>query len=234
MRKFAITIVIAFMLPAALNAKDYKVLSPDGKTEVVVSEGKPLVWSVRRCGEVLLCPSEISLKLEGGAVYGNGTRFRKAVRKSINQYVDAPLFKRSTVHEHYNELKLVAKEFDLVLRVADDGVAYRFVTRKAVTVLAETAIFNFPDDFMSWVPYANEDGDWNQQMQSSFENHYAVVPLSEWDSSRLAFLPVTLATGNGTKLCITETDLFNYPGMYLVNTDGSRSLTKGVSDDAYA
>lgn len=225
MRKIAIA--LALILPAVLNAKDYRVLSPDGKTEVVVSEGKPLIWSVKRCGEVLLCPSEISLKLEGGAVYGNGSKFRKAVRRSVNQEVDAPLYKRSIVHEHYNELTLVAKEFDLVFRVADDGAAYRFVTRKAVTVLEETANFNFPDDFMSWVPYANEDGDWNQQMQSSFENHYAVVPLSAWDSSRLAFLPVTLATESGTKLCITETDLFNYPGMYLANTDGSKGL-KGV------
>ena len=81
MRIIAIAITIALLLPATVSAKDYKILSPDGKTEVVVSEGKPLVWSVKRCGEVLLCPSEISLKLEGGAVYGNGSKFRKAVRR---------------------------------------------------------------------------------------------------------------------------------------------------------
>ena len=225
MRKIAIA--LAIMLPVVLNAKDYKVLSPDGKTEVVVSAGKSLVWSITRCGDQLLCPSEISLVLEDGSVFGSGTKFRKAVRKSVDQELRTPLFKRSVVHDRYNELTLKAKDFDLIFRVADDGVAYRFVTHSAVTVKSETAEFNFPENHLSWVPYANEDGSLQQQLESSFENHYANVVLSDWDASRLAFLPVTIAGKAGVKLCITETDLFNYPGMYLMNTDGSRSL-KGV------
>jgi Glycoside hydrolase 97. len=40
-------------------------------------------------------------------------------------------------------------------------------------------------------------------------------------------MPLTLEAANGIKLCITEADLHDYPGMYLGNQEGGRSL-RGV------
>ena len=71
----------------------------------------------------LLCPSEIALCLEDGSLYGGDVRFRKTVRKSVNQTLAAPIFKRSRVQDIYNELTLKAKDFDLVFRASDEGVA---------------------------------------------------------------------------------------------------------------
>jgi alpha-glucosidase len=215
------------MLATGAQAKDYTVQSPDGSICVTVSAGERLSWSVAMDGGQLLFPSEIALTLTDGSVYGHKAKILKAVRKRVDQVLDAPFFKRSKVHDCYNELTLVAKDFSLVFRVADDGAAYRFVTKKGVTVKGETAEFCFPEDHRSWVPYANENGTIEQQMHNSFENHYADVPLSGWDPSRIAFLPVAVEGKGGVKICITETDLFNYPGMYLSNPDGSKTL-RGV------
>ena len=223
MKRIVISLV-ALLAALSLQAKDYTLLSPDGKIAVSISSGSSVSWSVSREGVTLLSPSELALVLEDGSVYGGAVRFKKAVRKSVNQTLDAPVFKRSRVQDSYNELTLKAKDFDLVFRACDEGVAYRFITRKAVTIKSETARFNFPGDHRSWVPYANEDGSIEQQLHNSFENHYADVPLSGWDASRIAFLPVTVEGVGGVKLCITETDLFNYPGMFLRNPDGSASL----------
>ena len=77
------------------------------------------------------------------------------------------------------------------------------------------------------MPYANADGTIEQQFHNSFENHYANVPLSGWDPARIAFLPVTIEGRGGVKICITETDLLNYPGMFLQNPDGKATL-RGV------
>lgn len=225
--KGLLTFLVALATATTLQAKDYTLLSPDGSISVSISIGKSVCWSVVKDGKTLLCPSEIALCLEDGSVYGGDVRFRKAVRKSVNQTLDAPIFKRSRVQDIYNELTLKAKDFDLVFRASDEGVAYRFVTRKAVTVQSETARFNFPTDHRSWVPYANEDGTIEQQFHNSFENHYADVPLSGWDPSRIAFLPVAVEGTGGVKICITETDLFNYPGMFLANPDSSACL-RGV------
>ena len=208
-------------------AKDYTVNSPDGSIGVTVNVADKLLWSVSVDGVQLLCPSEVALILSDGTVYGHKAKVKKALGKSVCQVLDAPIFKRSKVLDKYNELTLRCKEFDLVFRVSDDGAAYRFVTKKGVTVKEETAEFRFPGNHRSWVPYANEDGSIEQQMHNSFENHYADVPLSGWDPGRIAFLPVTIEGQGGVKVCITETDLFNYPGMFLRNPDCSNTL-RGV------
>ena len=225
--KRILLIATCIMLASGAQAKDYTVQSPDGRINVTVSAGEQLSWSVAMDGGQLLCPSAIALTLSDGTVYGGKIKVRKAVRRSVSQTLDAPIFKRSKVKDEYNEITLVTRDFDLVFRVADDGAAYRFVTKKGVTVKNETAEFRFPEDHRSWVPYANEDGTVEQQMHNSFENHYAEVPLSGWDPSRIAFLPVAVEGKGGVKICITETDLFNYPGMFLMNADGSKTL-RGV------
>ena len=212
------------LLTMGLQAKDYTLLSPDGRIAVSISVGDDISWSIASDGEQILCPSGIALTLSDGTVYGRKMKVKKAVRRSVDEVLDSPLFKRSKVRDCYNEISLISKEFDLVFRAADDGVAYRFVTKKGVTVKEEKAEFRFPEDHRSWVPYANENGTIEQQMHNSFENHYADVPLSGWDPSRIAFLPVAVEGKGGVKICITETDLFNYPGMFLVNPDGSKTI----------
>ena len=66
-----------------------------------------------RDGEVLIQPSEIGVTLEDGTVWGPGTRFRSAKKRSVNSEFDALLFKRSTVKDCYNEITLPAKGFSV-------------------------------------------------------------------------------------------------------------------------
>ena len=210
-----------------LSAKEYELLSPDGKISVHIASGERLLWSVTRGNEVLIAPSEASLRLLDGTVYGSGSKFLKSLRRSVNQMVKAQNFKRSQVHDSFNELTLVAKDFDLVFRAYDDGVAYRFVTKYPVTVESETAEFSFPEDYRIWTSYVKEQGTFDRQFFSSFENIYADIRMSEWDANRLAMLPLTVRTDNDIALCITEADLLNYPGMYLHNGNASTTM-KGI------
>ena len=61
------------------------------------------------------------------------------------------------------------------------------------------------------------------QFFNSFENQYTVSPLSGLNPRRLAFLPLSVDAGD-VRVAITETDLDNYPGLYLYNPDGTNSL----------
>ena len=73
----AAALVAAF----SLHAKDYKLVSPGGEVSVLVQSGDKLLWSVSAGSETLLAPSEISLTLQDGTIYGAGTQFRKAVKR---------------------------------------------------------------------------------------------------------------------------------------------------------
>ena len=222
--KKLLTILTLALAAASLQAKDYKVLSPGGELSVTIQADKTLQWSISLGEEVLLKPSPLSLTLADGTVIGAGTKVRRAVRKSVSQTLAAQNFKRAQVEDRYNELTLQTRDFDIIFRVYDDGAAYRFVTKKAVTIASEEAVFNFPEDHKAWVPYVRDPGTFEEQFFNSFENHCTLIPISEWDPKRLAFLPLTVDGASHVKLCITETDLRNYPGMYLLNDNAGTSV----------
>ena len=230
MKKIIMLMAAAVLAAFAAQAKENVVKSPDGKIVVTVDCGENVSYSVEREGIKLLAPSKISMMLVGGYKYGGKDNF-KVVRKSVDQTIPAQNFKRARVRDCYNEMTLSAGSYDIVFRVYDDGVAYRFVAGGKTgefAVAYEQAEFAFPYDYKAYIPYVRETySTFEPQFFNSFENTYTHDFISKWDKTRLAFLPLTVEAANGIKLCITETDLRDYPGMYLSNQEGGRAL-RGV------
>ena len=218
----------ALALAVAAQAKDHVVTSPDGAVVVTVSAAENVTYSVDRAGVRLLDPSRVSMTLQDGTVFGRNDKFRVS-RRSVDVTVPAQNFKRASVRDHYNELTLSAKRYDIVFRAYDDGIAWRFVAKgkKGETVVtSEQAEFSFAGDWNLYVPYVGRDrSSFEPQFFSSFESTYSHHALSQWEKGRLAFLPLTVEAADGIKLCVTESDLLDYPGMYLYNGDASTTLT---------
>ncbi len=209
-------------------AKDYTVTSPDGHLSVKIDAGKTLTYSIERDGMLLIKPSCLQLTLENGTLWGPSAQIKKAVTRSVDNTVPSPVFKRSEVRDHFNELVLQTKEYNLVFRAYDDGIAWRFVPVKPVTVKTEDILFTFAQDWPAYIPYVNQHTETlESQFFSSQEAHYTHAKISEWNSGRLAFPPITIEADKGVKLCIVEADLIDYPGMYLYNGNSGLSL-KGM------
>jgi len=209
-------------------AKKYTIVSPDGHVKMSIQTGATLTYSVERDQTVLLKPSEISLTLADGRVWGAGNRFKKAEKRSVDISYETPIFKRASVRDHYNELTLKAKDFHLCFRVYDDGVAWRFFPKQSITVKNEQATFAFAEDWPAYIPYVNQNTKTlESQFYNSFEALYDHPQLSQWNKERLAFLPITVEAAEGIRLCVVESDLLDYPGMYLYN-EGDEQMLKGV------
>ena len=209
-------------------AKDYTVTSPDGHLSVKIDAGKTLTYSIERDGLLLIKPSCLQLTLDNGKLWGPSAQVKKAVTRTVDTTVDAPLFKRSQVRDHFNELVLQTKEYHLVFRAYDDGIAWRFVPVKPVTVKSEDILFTFAQDWPAYIPYVNQHTQTlEDQFFSSQESQYTHARISEWNKKRIAFLPITVEAEQGIKLCIVEADLTDYPGMYLYNGNSGLSL-KGM------
>ena len=212
------------------SAKSFELKSPDGKIVVTVDSGTDVSYSIVRNGVKLLAPSRISMMLIGGYKYGGQSNF-KATYRTVDQTVPARNFKRAQVRDHFNAMTLSTGTYSIVFRAYNDGVAYRFVAGGKAgefAVAYEQAEFAFPYDYTAYVPYVARDySSFEPQFFNSFENTYSYHLVSQWEKGRLAFMPVTLNAANGIKLCITESDLRDYPGMYLSNQEGGRSI-RGV------
>lgn len=212
-------------------AKDvnYRVTSPDGHISATVMVGEDIRYSVSRNEQTLIAPSTISMNLSDGTVFGQNDKVRKTVRTSFDDTFSTVAYKKAEVRDNYNQILLNFKEFSLIFRAYDDGVAYRFVSnldkKKTYEVISEQAEFNFGEDRQAFIPYVNSGAKTVEgQYFNSFENTYTVQNLSQWRKDRLAFLPLVVAADEGVKILITEADLTNYPGMHVIGTEGSNSL----------
>lgn len=224
-------LIIPFLLIcfSAFSQKTISIKSPDGKLSAHVSVGKTIEYSVIHEGDVMLSPSPISMALSNGVTFGVNSKLGGTSTRRVNEVIDATVYKRSKVADNYNETTLKFKDgFNIIFRAYNDGVAYRFVStlNKPFEVKNEQADFTFPTDSKAYIAYVqNVKPTLEEQFYNSFENTYAHVKLSEWDKKRLAFLPLVVEGVKGKKVCITEADLINYPGMYLYNGNDSQTLT---------
>ena len=76
------------------------------------------------------------------------------------------------------------------------------------------------------MPYVRKENDcsWEEQFLTLFENVYSTTKLSEINKTRLMFLPLVVNVDKRFKVCITESHLEDYPGLYLSNTEGGYDL----------
>ena len=219
MKKHLLLLLFCGLL-VTLSAQKERLYSPDGKLLVIVncSTGQ-LNYSVRNTksnadtvGSVFITPSHIGLELDDATILGWKPKVVKTERKSVNQTVAAPIYRKSAIEESYNELTISFKgNYQVVFRAYNSGIAYRFVTKMkdSLIIKHETAEFNFSGETpLEWstgnylhtralIPYVSreptEDGDFSAQYCTSFENRYTDTPLSKMDNRRLAFLPLLVS-----------------------------------------
>ncbi len=215
---------LAVMAGIGLSAKDYTLASPDGKINVTVSVGADLKWSVSYDGEQILNPSAIALEVSGQkTAFGVDNKTPKVKRTAVNQILTATVpLKFREVKDHYNEMKLSFRGWAVTFRAYDNGAAYRFETslkQPKIQVKSETADYNFAGDFQAY---------WSMEKNPEFISHceanFKLMPLSETVREVYTFFPLSLSTPKGTRIVVSETDLLDYPNMYLFGGNGT-SLT---------
>ena len=212
----------------ALAQKTYTLTSPDGRLRTTVAAGDALTYAVTLDGRPILDASPLSLTLDNGTTWGIAPRVTGVSRTSVDTAIPSPFYRSAEVRDRYNGLTLKMRgDWSVEFRAYDDGVAYRFVSRaeKPFNIVSEQAEYRFPADCAVTVPYVRDHaGNIDAQWRNSFENTYTETTLSKLDAGRLIFLPLVVDAGDGVKVCITETDLNDYPGMYLWNGDGGQHL----------
>ncbi|HEY0610088.1 MAG TPA: glycoside hydrolase family 97 N-terminal domain-containing protein, partial [Chitinophaga sp.] len=220
-----VCMAVAFLLLNVLSqgAAIKDILSPDKKIRVHIDVSNGLFYSVSFNGQTLLQPSQIALQVAG---IPNDLAIKQVITRSVNEVITSPVpEKRKLIPDVYNEVTIrFRRPFSLTFRVYNDGVAYRFAThvKDSLTINGETAQFNFPEAFPLYYPEVvkRENAD---SFHTSFEEPYQHKPLDSLTVNNLCFTPVLVAVPNGPRIAITESDLEDYPGMFLTGA-GNRSL----------
>jgi len=232
MRKKILQPVLILFISSLVHAqksKSFNITSPDGNIQLKVGAGSKLQWSVTHQSQAIIAPSSISLKLQSGEVLGDNAQITSSKNEKVNNKIAALNYKKDTVEDNYTQLTLNCNgDYGVIFRAYNDGVAYRFFTKKndSIIIQSEEADFNFTDDEYAYIPYSNQPHN-HDKYECSFENTYQHIKLSQFVKDTVAFAPVLVELANNKKAVITEADLEDYPGMFLTN---GKILT-GLSGD---
>ena len=136
-------------LSAALSAKDYTVVSPDGNLTMTIKVDEKVTYTVKAGDVTLVAPSCIALELEGGLVLGEKPKVSSVRKGGKSETIVAPLYRQSRFESEYNSLVLKMNgNWGIETRVFNDGVAYRLFTtfKKDIKIKNEVIEFNFDKD----------------------------------------------------------------------------------------
>ncbi len=201
-------------------SQPYSALSPNGRIRVTVSPGIQMTFSVEMDGKTLLNPSAIGLWVDSVEI-GRQAQVMRQKNRQVRDKVAVPIpVKADSLSDAYNELRLELKgNAALTFRVYDNGVAYRWETalkKESVRIDGELVSFDLEGASMAYFP--RESGFFSHQ-EPLFES----VSFENVPQKTLASLPVVWKTESGTNLFIAESDVEDYPGLW-IRTAGQRRL----------
>jgi alpha-glucosidase len=225
MRLPALVLLAATLALPVARAETVATVSSPNKVltvELDLHEGR-LAYRVLRFGEKVIDDSRLGFRLRGSGALDRNLALASQARRSHDQTWEQPWGENRFVRDHHEELRATIREtivphrmFDLVFRVFDDGIGFRYAFPEQ-PAMAEAIIdeelteFALADSATAWWIPA---GEWNR-----YEYLYQRTPVEQVTS---AHTPMTVRTDNGLHIAFHEAALVDYSGMWLRRAEGRR------------
>ncbi|RDI13421.1 glycoside hydrolase family 97 protein [Flavobacterium sp. AG291] len=206
--------------------KKYTVKSPGKNNELVFSltkSGQPQ-YSFSTNGKSVIEPSLMGFEFQELSKMTEGFKVVTTEEHSVNQTWEQPWGEFKKVKDNHNELIVHLKEekgdqrlVDVIFRVFDDGVGFRYHFPKQpklgkVKIANEVTQFTFADDNdVWWIPVHREN--------SYYESFYRKTTMSKTDTINT---PATFEMKNKLYVAIHEADLTDFASMTLLKTKGNQ------------
>jgi len=233
---FPLVVLLTVGADVAHAAPGPRVASPDGSIVVELStdnDGRP-AYAVSRKGQPVISSSRLGFLLLDAPKFERNIEIVQPRTRTFDETWEQPWGERRFIRNHYNELTVTLKEkakpfrsFDVVFRVFDDGVGFRYRFPKQagleqVKISEELTEFALARDATAWWIPA---GEWNRE-----EYLYHRTPLRQVGDAQT---PITFKFEDGTHLSIHEAALVDYSGMNLTRVEDRKlkaDLTPGIGE----
>lgn len=219
-RIFIYSILTLFCLNI-MAGNDTTITSPDGQLSVSIISGTDgLSWTVSRAGKQVYTESGIAVCV------GNKTLGKdkvKSIKQNRAEETIRPVvpLKFAEIKDSYNEATLNFGSYQLLIRVMNNAVAHRFVLKEKgdVEIMDEKFYISPANGFTA---HYQTCGSFN----TSYEETYQSKSISEWEQDgKTATIPCLLSSEDDTQLLIGESDVDDYPRMFLKAENGTITTT---------
>jgi len=208
---------------SASLASSYDLSSPNGHIQIKIQAGERITYDISVNGKTLIRNATLSLDIDHTNV-GVNPKVNGTKNDSVERDIQCPVPQKSAkIHEGYKELRLEMEgNYAIVFRAYNEGIAYRFetsLTQPDVKVYNEDVGLNFSGDYNVYYPK-------EESFFSHNEREFLYVALKDIPATSIASLPAVVDTKDGIKLIIGESDVDDYPGLWLHgNSNNSLSGT---------
>ena len=192
----------------AFNPDVNSAVSPDGKNEIRLYSN-PLAYEVMRDGVVVVAKTEIGLRMNGKCVKEGAEKADDAAYRTVRGvFTDTPVYKKGKISLSENKTFVDFGDWGVRLAARNDGVAYRFETKKPGIVDCEKADITLPKGVRCW---------FNRTGRNAFGCEETVPEFADasnlkTDGGKMIYLPFVYSTGvNGKTVAVVDAGLHDYP-----------------------
>jgi alpha-glucosidase len=220
--RYCLMALASMLIFACSTKKTYKISSPEKISELtfeLTATGQPQ-YSFSSNGKSVIEPSLLGFEFQGLPKMTEGFEVVSTEEKSADETWEQPWGEFKKVRDHHNELIVHLKEskgeerlVDIIFRVFDDGVGFRYEFPKQphlgkVKISNEITQFTFKDNNeVWWIPVHREN--------SYYESEYRKTLMSKTDTINT---PATFETKDKLYVAIHEANLTDFASMTLLKT----------------
>jgi len=209
----AILLVMFIVKIASAQKQEVELVSPNKLLSVKIFKvGKRLSYSLKAGNTQLLAASPLGLTVDSVDLGNNPQITSVATFDKINETYTI-LGSHQTAHNRANEvdipMQVQGRDFDLIVRVYDDGIGIRYAMPKdAKFINSESTSWNLPASVekISW-----------SELSNCYEGYSHVTPLDKLPENTPVMGPLTADLGNYL-ISISEADCENFSDMSFVRT----------------
>lgn len=197
---------------ATQSPKKTALTSPGGTLTVELQTGRgTLGWTVSRKGHELFTTDGIALLTSAGTLAGDAVPKSVKTRTEHETFSPAVPLKQAVVRNDYTEAVLNYGNFRVELRVMDNAVAHRFVTALGDSIDVTDERFSIHPAY-DYTAHLQEC----RSFVTEYEGPYRHKPYADWlREGNFATVPALLSGDDGTQLLIGESDVDDYPRLFL-------------------
>lgn len=210
----------------AFSAQTVTIKSPDKSIVFQLNAGQQgLMYRVTYKGNLLVDNSRLGITFKEGGEFGHQVTIGKPVFKKMEESYNLIVGKTSHVHSLSNEVMVpvtetggLKRQLNIEIRLFNDGAAFRYVIPgktgwQNAEITDESDVFNLTSDPTALVLF-------RENYTTSHEGLYDRLPLSKIKPDTLMDMPALFQYPNGNYIAITEANLLDYAGMYLIKHNG--------------
>jgi alpha-glucosidase len=239
LRPFCVTGMLALTLmmmtvalaTAAPAFADETLSSPNGKVHFTFGivkhwyqRGGAPFYKIDLDGHELIKESNLGIEFQDSGALKDLEIISTSHRSEDSTYV-MPVGKNHDIRNHFEEYTFslaetsgTHRQVDLIFRIYDDGAAFRYSFPKQAppSTLNQFVI----KEELTTVTLADSPTIYGLRVEfgSAYEANYRVGPISIYKNGETVALPMAIEYPGGQYVGITEAELTDYAGMYLMNT----------------